>query len=129
MQTASPAADPIALAESRLRWLDRRQTVLAQNIANADTPNYVPRDIAPFAAALARSGVEPVRTNARHLGPTRGANGARPDRSAEREPNGNAVSLDQQALLVAETDQAHALAFTLHHRMMGLFRIALGRQG
>ena len=31
---------PIALAEQRLRWAEARQRVLAQNIANADTPNY-----------------------------------------------------------------------------------------
>jgi len=129
MSNARPAADPIALAEARIRWLDRRQAVLAQNIANADTPNFVARDIEPFAAALARSGIVPERTNARHLGPLRSAAAGRADRNSERSPNGNAVSLDQQALLVAETDQAHALAMTLHHRLMGLFRTALGRQG
>ena len=31
---------PLALAERRLAWLDARQRVLAQNIANADTPGY-----------------------------------------------------------------------------------------
>jgi hypothetical protein len=36
----SSRADPIALAETRLRWLDRRQQVLSRNIANANTPNF-----------------------------------------------------------------------------------------
>jgi flagellar basal-body rod protein FlgB len=53
---------------------------------------------------------------------------ARPDRSAtDRAPNGNAVSLDQEALKVAETDGAHSLAAALHRRYLGLFRTALGR--
>jgi flagellar basal-body rod protein FlgB len=42
-------------------------------------------------------------------------------------PNGNAVSLDREALRVAETDSAHALALGLHRRWLGLFRVALGR--
>jgi len=32
----------------RMSWLTRRQEVLAQNIANADTPGYVPRDLDPL---------------------------------------------------------------------------------
>jgi flagellar basal-body rod protein FlgB len=29
----------------RMDWLSQRQTVLSQNVANADTPNYQPRDL------------------------------------------------------------------------------------
>ncbi len=126
---ATSAADPMVLAESRLRWLDRRQTVLAQNIANADTPNFAPRDVASFAAVLGGRGVEPVRTDPRHMAPKGGAGRLTTDRSGDRSPNGNAVSIDQQALRVAETDQAHALALGLHRRMLGMIRTALGRSG
>ena len=120
---------PVALAEQRLAWLESRQRVLAQNIANADTPGYRPRDLRPFAETLARAGgVGLLRTDARHLAPARGEPGTRPDRQvAERSPNGNAVALDEQALKVADTDTAHALATGLHKRYLGLFRIALGR--
>ncbi len=119
---------PIALAERRMAWLEARQRVLAQNIANADTPGYRPRDLQPFAELLARAGgVGLARTDARHLAPTREVE-AKPDRLAvERTPNGNAVSLDQQALKVADTDTAHALAAGLHRRYLSLFRTALGR--
>jgi flagellar basal-body rod protein FlgB len=121
--------DPLALAEQKLLWLDRRQGVLAQNVANADTPGYQPRDLSPFGAALRRAETL-ARTDARHLGtPGSGPDGqAVRDRTAtERVPDGNAVSLDQQALKVAETDQAHALAIGLHHRWLAMFRTALGR--
>ncbi|MHA1152522.1 MAG: flagellar basal body protein, partial [Alphaproteobacteria bacterium] len=30
-----------------MEWLSQRQKVLADNIANADTPNYQPRDLNP----------------------------------------------------------------------------------
>src|SRR5690242_2037327 len=104
----SSRTTPIALAERRMAWLEARQRVLAQNIANADTPGYRPHDLRPFAQVLARAGgVGLARTDARHLASARDAE-ARPDRlAAERAPNGNAVALDQQALKVADTDTAH----------------------
>lgn len=118
---------PVALAEQRLHWLDARQRVLARNIAHADTPGFVPSDLAPFGAAVARA-VAPVRTDPRHIAPPGGPERARRDpQLAERSPNGNAVSLDREALRVAETDQAHALAMGLHRKYLGLFRAALGR--
>jgi flagellar basal-body rod protein FlgB len=130
-------SEPLALAEQRLRWLDQRQRVLAQNIANADTPGYRPHDLKPFAEVLAEArgggaAAAPalLRTSAGHLPPPgSGPDGrARPDRGAvERSPDGNAVLLDQQALKVAETDQAHALAMGLHTRWIAMFRTALGR--
>ena len=120
---------PVALAERRLAWLDARQRVLSANIANADTPQYRPRDATPFAAVLARSGGAALAvTDPRHIAPAGGDARPRADRlPSERSPNGNAVSLDEQAMKVAETDQAHALAVGLHRKYLGLFRAALGR--
>lgn len=123
---------PLALAEQRLLWLEWRQGVLAQNVANADTPGYLPRDLASFAAALDRADATLARTDQRHLAaPGSGADGqALRDRGRiERSPDGNAVSLDQQAVKIAETDQAHALAVSLHNRWVAMLRTALGRGG
>lgn len=119
---------PVALAERRLAWLDTRQRLLAHNVANADTPGYRPMDAVPFAELMARGTRTPVVavTDARHIAPARPAQSA-VARVAERTPNGNAVSLDEQAVRIAETDQAHALAMGLHRKYLGLFRTALGR--
>lgn len=121
---------PVALAERRLGWLEARQRVLARNIAHADTPGFRPSDLRPFAETMARA-ADPVlaRTSPLHLATPHGTGPrARPDRDAtERAPNGNAVALDQQALKIADTDTAHALATGLHRRYLGLFRTALGR--
>ncbi|WP_207540798.1 hypothetical protein [Sabulicella rubraurantiaca] len=88
----------------------------------------VARDLAPFSALLSREAAasRPFRTDPRHLAP-RGGEGIRQDRAAERAPNGNAVSLEEQALRIAETDGQHALAMGLHRKYLGLFRAALGR--
>ncbi|MBK1661741.1 flagellar basal body rod protein FlgB [Paracraurococcus ruber] len=121
---------PVALAERRLAWLDARQRVLSQNIANADTPGYRPRDLSDFSRlVMQRAGpaVAMARTDDQHLAPARDPR-ARPDRAAvEASPNGNRVSLDREALKVADTDNAHALAIGLHRRWLGMFRTALGR--
>ena len=130
MSSPSPA-DPISLAERRLAWVDRRQKVLAQNIANADTPGYRAQDITPFRQVLARSGLpELAVTNAAHLAAPGGAGPrAKDDRAlTEVSPDGNGVSLDTQALKVAENDQAHALAIGLYKRFQAMFRTALGQQ-
>lgn len=36
------------LMKGQMGWLNRRQEVLAQNVANSDTPGYKPRDLAPL---------------------------------------------------------------------------------
>lgn len=117
---------PVALAESRMRWLDARQRVLAQNVANADTPGFRPSDLRPFGQAVAAA---MAQTDARHLGPTNGADPrARAERRlADRSMDGNGVALDREALRIADTETAHALAVGLHRRFLGMFRTALGR--
>lgn len=40
------------VASRHMTWLAERQSVTAANIANADTPGYRARDVAPFSAVL-----------------------------------------------------------------------------
>jgi flagellar basal-body rod protein FlgB len=108
--------DVFQLAEQRLAWTGQRQAVLAQNIANANTPGYGARDVQPFAAYLAGAG--------RRDG---GPGAAKTDKvAAERSPDGNAVTLDQQLVKMAETDTDNQLAMTLYKKYVGLFRTAIG---
>ena len=118
------------LAQKRLAWLDQRQQVLAQNIANADTPGWRGRDLRPFADVLAdATGVAPVRSNTRHMAgllePARNASVASP--GPTRMPDGNDISVDDQLTRVANTDTQQAMVTTLMKKYVGLFRLALGR--
>ncbi|CAH2599180.1 Flagellar basal-body rod protein FlgB [Rhodovastum atsumiense] len=115
------------LAERRLAWLDRRSTVLAQNVANADTPGWVPKDLQPFTLALAQAGVTPLRTNLRHLPGTSTEDPAARPVVGERSPDGNAVRLDVELTKVADTETAHMLVGDLWKKYFGLFHTALGR--
>jgi flagellar basal-body rod protein FlgB len=118
------------LAERRLAWADRRQAVLAQNIANANTPGFQPHDLKPFAAALDHANsVTPVRTQPNHLAGTAGgaAQAELVERPRTRAPDGNAVTLDEQLVKVANTETAHALVTTIYKKYLGMFAMALGR--
>ena len=116
------------LAERRLGWIDRRQGLLAQNIANANTPGYVAKDLQPFAATLAQALPELAITSPMHLTGTGAAGRTDPRlRPAERAPDGNAVSMDEQLTKVADTDGAQALVTNLYHKYLGLFRTAIGK--
>jgi flagellar basal-body rod protein FlgB len=113
------------MAERRLAWAGRRHEVLAQNVANADTPGWRLRDAAPFAArphpAL------PERTSALHLAPREPGNTVKVLRTGERAPDGNAVALDVELAKVADTESAHELATGLFGKYLAMFRIAAGR--
>lgn len=131
-------ADILALAERRLGWLDRRQAVLAQNIANADTPRFQPRDLPAFATTLAgatdasAAAARLDMTQPGHLAGTAGpgilsdARASGPDTGAQG-VDGNGVALDEELTRVADTQNQQALATGLYTKYLGLFRLAMGR--
>ncbi|MDE2200121.1 MAG: flagellar biosynthesis protein FlgB [Rhodospirillales bacterium] len=115
------------LAERRLAWVDQRQQLLAQNIANADTPGWRARDLVPFATQLAQAGLAPVRTSARDVGGGEARLFARRTLAGERAPDGNGVQLDAQLAKVADTESIHDFVDNVYKKYMGLFRTAIGR--
>ena len=115
------------LADRRLAWADQRQALLAQNIANADTPGWRPRDVAPFASVLKGVGVPLARTDPKHMSGTGiAAAGILEDGGAEA-PDGNGVALDKELSKVADTDAAHQLVTGLYRKYLAFFQTALGR--
>ena len=118
------------LAERRLAWADRRQAVLAQNVANTNTPGFKPRDLKPFTATLDNvHTVVPARTRSNHLAGTAAvlAPDEVVDRTAAQSPDGNAVGLEDQLVKVADTETTHSLVTTIYRKYLGMFSMALGR--
>ena len=123
--------------KGRLSWLDERQRVIAQNVANADTPGYVGRDLnqpTDFAAAL-RAGtgdVRMTRTSAMHIAPT-GQSTARFETSAapdsETTLDGNAVVVEEQMLKMAESRMAYDAAIGFYQKSMQMLRMAARKPG
>ena len=121
------STDLFALAERRLDWIDQRQQVLAQNIANADTPDYQSRDLSPFEKLLVNAPVTPTLTNPRHLrGRVQNASLVQ-TLPAERAPDGNAVNVETELTKVSDDETNAALVGNLWKSYMGLYLNALGR--
>lgn len=133
----------ISAIKSRMHWLSQNQSVLAQNVANSDTPGYLPRALEKqdFSALLAKAprksaGMAPTimqRTQAGHLDET-GAMDPGEVRRTDAEifasaPDGNAVDLEEQLLTMAQNQMDYSLMTSLYRKQAGLLRTALGRGG
>lgn len=124
------------LVKKRLAWLAQRQEVLAQNIANADTPGYKPRDLKAFdfKQLLSREvgRVTLDVTNRGHVdgGPKRSADFAeeRTRHPYESAPSGNAVILEEQMMKVGATTMSYKLTTELYKKHLNMLRTALGRR-
>ncbi len=122
-----------AVLSKRMEWLSQRQKVLAENIANSDTPNYRPRDLNPseFQRILRTQSpdLSPRVTHATHLQGTASRGGpARVERQEgvwETSPSGNAVIIEEQLLKVAETQSDYEMMVNLYRKHMDMFRTAL----
>jgi len=117
------------LAERRLAWADKRQELLAQNIANANTPGFQARDLQPFAATLDHiAGTAPVRTQPNHLpGTATDTPQTITVHASTRSLDGNGVPLDEQLVKVADTETTQTLVTTIYKTYLSLFNLALGR--
>ena len=119
----------------RVDWLGQRQRVLAQNIANADTPEYLPRDLkhGPFARLLRRRlvPVAPAMTHPDHQQapsrPRTGFDETKIKDSYETARTGNAVVVEEQLVKVADTQMAYQTMTNLYRKHMQMMRMALGR--
>ncbi|WP_370321240.1 flagellar basal body protein [Oricola sp.] len=62
------AVNLFKLASTQAKWLSLRQTTVANNIANANSPNYRSVDVEPFEAAVSNESVRLAATNGSHFG-------------------------------------------------------------
>jgi flagellar basal-body rod protein FlgB len=127
----------LSMLRTRLQWAQERQRVLAENVANADTPSYRARDLAPlkFEAPAAGpsaplTGVSLERTAPGHIAGS--GQGGEPFRSKtgggyEVRPTGNAVNLEQEMMKVAANQMDYQAVTALYARSLGLIKTALGK--
>ncbi|MGH6893099.1 MAG: flagellar basal body protein [Dongiaceae bacterium] len=118
----------------RMGWLGARQQVLAQNIANADTPNFVPHDMKPLNFAEHLAGVAPVvqaRTDPLHMtgtaAPVTSVDDEKTKKQYETAPVGNSVVLEEQMMRLADAQASYQLMTNLYRKHVDLLKMALGR--
>lgn len=119
----------------RMAFLSARQTVLAENVANANTPGYRARDVEePDFAAIAAGesgGSAMTVTNPMHIsssGTPAGDFRTRDMPDAESTPNGNSVVLEDQMMKVSSTQMDYATVTQLYRKALSMIRIAAGGQ-
>jgi flagellar basal-body rod protein FlgB len=127
----------LSMLRMRLQWAQARQKVLAENVANADTPRYQARDLAPLkfeapteATVASVTTVALARTESGHMA----GFGARPtpfrtesnvDHAVR--PTGNAVNLEEEMMKVAANQMDYQAATAIYTRSLKLIKTALGK--
>lgn len=122
--------DIMTLASSRAAYAAERQSVIAGNIANADTPGYRARDLPAFDRIYRDTATYPMReSRAGHLGSGGTSPGliARPA-GDHMSPNGNDVSLESEMVKSAEAQRDHDLALAVMRSSLAILRGSLGRR-
>jgi flagellar basal-body rod protein FlgB len=120
-----------SLMTGRMSWLSARQSVLAQNVSNADTPNYVAHDMKPmdFEGMVSQNSATGLTlTNVRHIS-IHGANAPFEEEEATGEggtPSGNVVSVEQEMIKLSDTQIQYQTATNLYQKAVNMFRTALG---
>ena len=129
ISTGAGGGDFFSVASQRLDYIDQRQRVLAQNIANANTPNYHAHDLSPFETLLSGATVMPTRTDPAHLAGSAEGASLILQPVTERAPDGNTVSVEGQLTKVADDETSASLVGNLWKTTMGMYMTALGHGG
>ena len=118
----------------RMNWLGAREKVIATNIANADTPQYQPKDVAPldFGDHLKKlAAVEPMRTDPKHIQgtipPADPVDSKKSKKTYETAPAGNSVVLEEQMMKLSQTQADYSQITNLYKKHVDMLKTAIGR--
>ena len=122
-----------SMLRTRMQWHQERQQLLSENVANANTPQFKPRDLAPpdFDRLQPSAALAVARTSPTHLvGITGSTEHFQLERRGDFEvrPAGNAVTLEDEMLKVATNQMDYQAATALYARGLGLIKTALGKR-
>jgi flagellar basal-body rod protein FlgB len=109
-----------------------RQAVTAQNIANADTPGYLEKDVeefATFASQSASPGGVQKATRPSHLNGSMSQTAPRVNESeaASGSPNGNGISIELEMVKAVDAKRDHDQALAIYKSSLNILRASLGR--
>jgi len=123
--------------KSKMSWNQAQQKLLAENVANAETPGYLARELEDFSfddAMKGQSGLSLTTstTNARHISTANNSSAGfsfSTKQSFEVTPEGNGVVLENEMMKVTANQMDYQAATSLYSRSLQLLRTALGRAG
>jgi flagellar basal-body rod protein FlgB len=124
----------LAMARKQMDWLSRRQEVLSENIANANTPNFKAKDLAPVSFKdVMQPPAETVRavvTNPMHVSPEvqpTTFNTVTVRRPEETKPNGNEVGLEDQMQKMGDVKSSYDIAINIFQKNIAMLKTAIGK--
>jgi flagellar basal-body rod protein FlgB len=124
------------MLKERMSWLNQRQSVLSQNVANADAPGYTAHDLKPldFESMLKGASPNPFNTSLaitdpRHIAPANENSQFEDSESDDTQATatGNTVSLEEEMMKVSDTQAQYQAATNLYSKAIGMFRTAIGQ--
>jgi flagellar basal-body rod protein FlgB len=119
------------MAQALAAHAGARQGVIAQNIAQADTPGYRARDLMPFEDTY-RAGNQPDALFATRPGHIRSEAVAKEavvrQMPGAASPNGNTVSLETEMVKAVDVKQQHDMALSIYRSVSEIIRASLGRR-
>jgi flagellar basal-body rod protein FlgB len=121
------------MLRTKMQWHQERQRLLAENIANADTPKFQPRDLTPptFDRSAPAHQIALQRTSSAHVTSAMSAGTGifqSTPGGSETRPSGNAVSLEDEMIKVAKNQMDYQAATTLYSKSLGLVKTAIGKR-
>jgi flagellar basal-body rod protein FlgB len=127
----------LSMLRTKMNWNQDRQKVLAENVANSDTPNYRERDLAPVKfedqpgiRAQPAQTVALATTETGHIGGMTMSDTAFNSKSStkyEVRPTGNSVTLEDEMMKVSNNQMDYEAATALYTRSLKLIKVALGK--
>ncbi|HUZ33808.1 MAG TPA: flagellar basal body rod protein FlgB [Xanthobacteraceae bacterium] len=120
----------LSMLRTRMQWHQQRQRVLAENVANADTPGYRARDLAPpnFERMLQSASVTLATTNPAHIAVGDSSQFAESnDPHYEARPRGNTVSHEDEMLKLAGNQMDYDAAASVYSHSLSMIKTAFGK--
>lgn len=117
------------LAAQRTEWLNVRQSLIAGNVSNANTPGFQAQDLQPFSSVLDHTSITMASDNPGHIMPTElDLNPAKPEDedSANATLSGNSVNLESEMIKLGDVNRdystTNAIKKIFHQMMMSALK-------
>jgi flagellar basal-body rod protein FlgB len=118
----------LQLASQSAQWLSARQSLIASNVANANTPGYRALDLQPFSAVLDSTQVTMVTTNPAHMRPTQeefaSARVVESD-SPDETLSGNSVNLEEEMIKLGDVNREYSMGTNIKRAIHQMLMSAL----
>ena len=110
----------LRLSSQLATYASQRHSVIAENIANADTPGFRAKDLETFQEIYNAAQLQGKEIATAFVPVEKG------DPNAVS-PNGNTVSLEDQMMKSAQSQNDHALALMMYRKSLSLVQMAVSK--